>query len=685
MKNTISQEQINDTAISLGIPTIPFFQRRIARAFDLVETNKVNEISHDDGLYRVHSQHDDKIYTVEVNHGNPSCTCPDGKKTVHCKHMIASMMIAQEREQNVPKLTVKETEHNDKVKASWVVIEDGRTYVTVWQDLNGKICCVCGAYYKRDCIHKQAIRDAEGSNYIELDGAIENECRTKRAKALQDKLNGNNGTGDTQSPVYKLDTSDRFQECEQMDIDQIEGRSNGDLAHKLSNGEYVVSYRGIMQLATKHNIDFPSVIKDNKAVIAYAKKDGQSRLSGKPVRFYNNEINAEGFDVSSITPRANAVDTAIELAKRNAARQLLPLPEIKALEHKAKLERGAIATKRCNAFRAEFNWQVAKRKCLEIVPDFTFDILINDLVKAGTLRQAHSSDYNRKEWLVIFDACRGDMHSSPSAKRDAETNGHDGDGGGDNTPSSDDEKVTCCICNRTLTNKLSISRCVGPECYKKVGAQGAQFLQDDEVSDELIKASKLYQDEALQKRIVKSCLTLDAPLPVKVLRWLGNEYFGYKNRPILYYVCADGQLNRIDTHNRKLRHRIITSETAETELDAHALVQMEADVADPSERKAEVPDNADEFIARCKEMESEVDDLAPVDDPAPMLDLAPANGDGKRKLQMGKDKNIVLIEPDGTQTPITMRDAAFTYGSDYILRLTQGIACGGDISTVELD
>ena len=45
----------------------------------------------------------------------------------------------------------------------------------------------------------------------------------------------------------------------------------------------------------------------------------------------------------------------------------------------------------------------------------------------------------------------------------------------------------------------------------------------------------------------------------------------------------------------------------------------------------------------------------------------------------------MLIEPDGTQAPITIKDAAFTFGSNYILRLTQGIACGGDISTVELD
>ncbi len=104
--------------------------------------------------------------------------------------------------------------------------------------------------------------------------------------------------------------------------------------------------------------------------------------------------------------------------------------------------------------------------------------------------------------------------------------------------------------------------------------------------------------------------------------------------------------------------------------------------SDLSVTPAEVPGNVDEFIAKCKEMESEVDDTT--DDNS--VDDTPATNDNdKRMLRMDKDKTIVLIEPDGTQTPITMRDAAFTYGSNYILRLTQGIACGGDISTVELD
>ena len=643
MKNQFTQEQISETAVRLGIPDHPFVARRIARAYDLVATNKISEISHDGGLYRVRSQYEDKIYTVELNHGKSHCTCPDNERTIFCKHMIASMMTAFERERKASVLTVKETP-NPKVKASWVVT-DGNEYTNVWQDLNGKICCVCGAYYKRDCIHKQAIRDYyDGGN----GSKIANECGTETAKELQDRLNGANGTGDTQSPFHhQLDTNDPFQECEQLDIDQIEGRSNGDLVHVLSNGEYVISYRGIMKLAAQHGMTFEASRHDEThTVIAYGRCGSNSRASGKPIN--------------------GAEMTALELAKRNTARQLLPLPEIKALEHKVKLE-------------VEFNWQVAKRKCLEIVPDFTFDILIDDLIKAGTLRQAHSSDYSRREWILIFDACR----------KDSETNGHDdkvnstraipdSNDGGDNTPSSE-QQVSCAICSRTLTNPESVRLQVGPICREKIGIKGEAHLHGNIISEELLQASELYSDEALRKRIIKACLTLDAPLPVKVLNWLGNEYFSYRNRPILYYICAAGQLNRLDTHRRKLRHVIVTSETAETELDAHALAQMAADVAEPSERSAGIPQNEEEFIAKCKQAEEEsADDVANDTNAMPF-----ENANGKRKLQMGKDRIIWLIEVDGTKKQISYPEAG-KINRNSVLRLTQGIACGADISTVEL-
>ena len=663
MKTQFTQAEINSTAVSLGIPTIPFFQRRIARAYDLVETNKVNEVSREDGFYRVHSQYNDKIYTVEVNHGNPHCTCPDGERTIFCKHSIASMLVALEAKPN--KLVVYDDtfdKRNGKRHSKygrWIVNDyKARKGYVVYRDEHDKLHCACG---KKNCRHCKAIRKV-------TDGGkrIENECGTSEAKSLQDKLNGNNGTGDTKSPSpHQLDTNDPFQESELLDIAQIEGRSNGDLVHVLSNGEYIISYNGIMKLAEQHGMTFEASRHDEThTVIAYGRCGSNSRASGKPIN--GSEM------------------TALELAKRNTARQLLPLPEIKALEHKVKLEveRGAIRLKKRKP-SAPFNWQVAKRKCLEIVPDFTFDILIDDLIKAGTLRQAHSSDYSRREWILIFDACR----------KDSETNGHDdkvnstraipdSNDGGDNTPSSE-QQVSCAICSRTLTNPESVRLQVGPICREKIGIKGEAHLHGNIISEELLQASELYSDEALRKRIIKACLTLDAPLPVKVLNWLGNEYFSYRNRPILYYICAAGQLNRLDTHRRKLRHVIVTRDTPETELDAHALAQMVVDVAEEdahsSATREEPLGTMDEFVERCKQAEAEVEDT--VED----VDDTPINGDGKRKIQMNKKLNTWLVEPDGTKTEISCREICEQFNGNIVMQLRSGIDSGGDISTVELD
>lgn len=650
MKSTISQEQISNTAVRLGIPDVPFTHRRIARAFDLFETNKVNEVSREDGIYRVHSQYNDAIYTVEVNHGRPHCTCPDGKKTVFCKHMIASMMTAFEQEQE-PKLTrnfdydrriaVKETP-NPKVKASWVVIENGQTYVNVWQDLNGKICCVCGAYYKKDCIHKQAIRDFyDGGNGSKR---IENYCGSVEAKAIQDKLNGNNGTGDTKSPSHQLDTSDPFQESEQRDIDQIEGRSNGDLVHVLSNGKYIISYHGIMALAEQHNVTFEASTHDEtRTVIAQGRCGNNSRASGKPIN--GSEM------------------TAVELAKRNAARQLLPLPEIKALEHKVKLE-------------VEFDWQVAKRKCLEIVPDFTLDILITDMVRDGKLEQKHSSDYSRKEWLLIFDAC----------KKDAETRvrshalGNDNNDGGDNTPSSD----IFAECRDAAKNFVRYS-------WLKDA-----MLKSGEVSGDWTGACDRTRDDIAK---LKEVCEIDASLFGKELghwtieiqpnqgKWAYQRRYQFWLTPMSKrcFWCAETEGVMPDTFIEWGRYTIKTSLCLECsekvgngELDKDAIVQKFDDLyhADPSE----VPDNVDEFVERCKEAEADVVDDTTVDDDTP------TNGDGKRKLQIDKKRNIVLIEPDGTKKPMTFQEVSRTFGGNVIMRLTQGIQlCGADISTVELD
>jgi hypothetical protein len=207
------------------------------------------------------------------------------------------------------------------------------------------------------------------------------------------------------------------------------------------------------------------------------------------------------------------------------------------------------------------------------------------------------------------------------------------------------DEIHCAICSRQLTNETSRRLQIGPECRKRIGLKGLLYLQDDNiVSAELLEASKLYHEEQFQKWIIRACLTLDAPLPTKVLNWLGNEWFGYRNAPILYYLSADGQLNRIDTYKRKLRYKVINKETAETELDSHAV-----------------------------RIASETN----------------GNGNGKRKLQMDKKLRTWLVESDLTSKEISCREICETFESkqnpSIVTRLRSGIASGADISTVEID
>ncbi len=683
MKTTVSQEQINDTAVKLGIPTIPFFQRRIARAYDLVETNKVNEISHDDGLYRVQSQYEDKIYTVELNHGNPNCTCPDNERTIFCKHSIASMMMAFEQEQKASKLTIYDDSKGSRFGRWWITDYDAKKGYIVDRDSEGTLSCPCCSR-STQCKHKKAVR-----TYIGGDGngsKITSECGTETAKALQEKLNGNKRVrshaprtggnshpstrcdatayGRTPSaPDYQLDTSDPFQECEKLDIDQIEGRSNGDLAHRLSNGEYVVSYRGIMKLANRHNIDFPTVIKDNKAVIAYAQQGRTARLSGKPVKLYNNQI-----------------DTAIELAKRNAARQLLPLPEIKALEKKTQLE-------------VEFDWEKAKAKSLELVPEANLNCIINDLVKTDKLAQKHPSDYSRLEWLLIYDTCLKD-----NAEFNSNDNNDDNDNG-DKTPLSPTDKFAECRDAAKDFTRLS-------------------WLRSDMLKDGTLSGD--WMDDDFAK--LKQACEIDASLFGKELGYWTVELQPNANNPWRYdrryrfwltpmsrrcFWCAETEGILPDTFIRWGRYEIKASlclecskKVGEGELSKERLVQKFDEVYRAyggvgrswrvrshalifPDNVETVPSTEAEFIAKCKqaEKESEVDDPAP----APMVEDAQMDGDGKRKLQIDKKRNIVLIDADGTKKSMTFQEVSRTFGSNFILRLTQGIACGGDISTVELD
>ena len=337
---TLTADNLKFACTELGIPDDSHTLRRAARAFDLYHSGKVEHVN--DHTFKVASQYNRQSYQVSLHDGVTKpygyCTCPDwmnysGDMDVPnvdfwCKHMISA---------------------------------------AIW-------------------LHKN---NGNGSKQT-------SECGSERAKELQDKLNyqlnksGNNGNGDAKSPSYQLDISDPFQQSEQNDIDQIEGRKNGELAWKIGD-KYVISFKGIMRLSEVHDIAFETAIHDDThTVVAKARRNGSERVSGKPIN--GNEI------------------TALELAKRNAARQLIPYAEIKAVEHKAKLE-------------YEFDWEVAKAKCVELVgTEANVDILIYHLVKAGKLREDNPSGYNRTEWLIIYKACQEDAQSND---------------GGDNSPPSE--------------------------------------------------------------------------------------------------------------------------------------------------------------------------------------------------------------------------------------------------------
>lgn len=141
-----------------------------------------------------------------------------------------------------------------------------------------------------------------------------------------------------------------------------------------------------------------------------------------------------------------------------------------------------------------------------------------------------------------------------------------------------DKLSSCILCGRTLTHMVSIKRHVGPECYKRIGVTGNTFMEGDEVAQGLIDASEKYSEERFRKWIIRAVLTLDAPLPEKTLYWLENEYFGYSNKPSLYYLDAGNKLNCVEVKKKRLIHRRITSlSTCENDLDYRALGMVKGD------------------------------------------------------------------------------------------------------------
>jgi len=328
-KPLLTADNLKNACQELGIPDDKHTLRRAARAFDLYYSDKVEHVN--DHTFKVASQYDrERPYRVQIKQTPylkagcyAYCTCQDWMNysgdqdlpdvNFWCKHSISALI--------------------------WLHRNNGKRVV--------------------------------------------NECGTERAKELQNKLNGqsdsrkNNGNGAKAPSQMQLDITDPFQEAEALDIDQIEGRKNGELAWKLRNGEYCISYLGIMKLAEKHGIDYEVSLHDDTNTVIAKASNGNERISGKEIKI------------------TGSIETASELAKRNAARQLIPYAEQLATVKKFQLE-------------TEFDWQKAKSKCLELVNDANLSIIIHDLVQAGKLRQDNPSHYDRTEWLLIFKACQED-------------------------------------------------------------------------------------------------------------------------------------------------------------------------------------------------------------------------------------------------------------------------------------
>jgi hypothetical protein len=54
-----------------------------------------------------------------------------------------------------------------------------------------------------------------------------------------------------------------------------------------------------------------------------------------------------------------------------------------------------------------FSWEVAYQKCCEVVGKKAIvKIIQNDLVNWGKLRKASLGEYNRAEWIIIYDWCK---------------------------------------------------------------------------------------------------------------------------------------------------------------------------------------------------------------------------------------------------------------------------------------
>ena len=351
-KVTLTSDNLKFACAELGINADSHTLRRAARAFDLYRSGKVEHVNNH--TFQVASQYDrQRPYQVTLHEGATKmygyCTCQDwmnysGDMDVPdvnfwCKHMISAAL---------------------------------------WLHSNGN-----------------GNGNGNGSK-------ITNDCGSKRAEAIQAKLNGqvdsrnDNGNGANKAPSLNIDPSAKpFMESDELDAKQIETGEGGNV-HHLSNGRYVIAFNGIMHLADKHGI----------LTETWADSPSEGFVTVKAMR--NDTMNIR----KSVQPVNGSFEVAEGKARRNACRMLIPLQELRALECKAMLE-------------SEFSWEAAKAKCVELVGDANVAIIIHELVNAGKLRPDNPSHYDRTEWIIIHKACQEDAEQ-----------GSDNDDGGGDTPSS---------------------------------------------------------------------------------------------------------------------------------------------------------------------------------------------------------------------------------------------------------
>jgi len=133
-----------------------------------------------------------------------------------------------------------------------------------------------------------------------------------------------------------------------------------------------------------------------------------------------------------------------------------------------------------------------------------------------------------------------------------------------------DKLASCFLCGSILLHSKDGKRHICPECFPNISLYGNTFLEGETIGQGLIRASARYANECFQKWIIKAVLLLDAPVPEVILKWKGEEYFGYGYKPALYYRDGSGCLNCVEVQERKLTYRKITGDTCDNDLDRQA-------------------------------------------------------------------------------------------------------------------